>query len=678
MNTLMTAEAESSAADEARAMVNSLVQQAGAVDINTYEPLMDTIATYIAAGAVDDIAKARLSNALGDNKVLGVGRAAIKQALSTRIATLERDLPKPVDVEAGDPTAHVTGTMGTYRVDDDAVWLLPTSVNGQEVKIGAKLEVLATASDAETDDNWGRVLRWTDDKGVVHDWSMSAALIGRDGSAAVSIMRQLGYKDAISRTANLMDYIMSAPVTGHINSVTTTGWHGGAYVTADKVYGSGGYTLQTTSASHSKLSMSGGLVEWRDNVAALAQGNSRLMFPICVALAAPLLPLSQVQNAGFHLHGASSDGKTTALLTGASVWGDPRTRIKTWRATANALEQVAAAHNHGLLVLDEVGQINPKEAGTAAYMLGNGEGKQRMTKGAELRETPEWSLLYLSSGEVSMSEIMKADRKEAKAGQELRLLNISSDAGQGMGVIEQLNGAGTSGELVKLLIRNIEKYHGRVGDQWLTVLTHPGFMERLKPLINNAESKFAGEWSKGQNAQVQRAAQLFAFVAAAGELATQLKLTGWEAGEAQAAVNACFDSWLDGFGVAQRETTHVLDKVRRFIDSQGIRFQPVNSVTNSFTTPQPVRDRVGFRVYAGLPLQQQPQGAEIPGDEEQTGSYELWVLSSQLEALAEGNSAKQIREALAAAGWIESTITKVKRFAGEPAARCYQLNMPVD
>ena len=43
--------------------------------------------------------------------------------------------------------------------------------------------------------------------------------------------------------------------------------------------------------------------------------------------------------------------------------------MQTWRATANGLEAAAELHNHGLLCLDELGQVDPKEAGETAYLL---------------------------------------------------------------------------------------------------------------------------------------------------------------------------------------------------------------------------------------------------------------------------------------------------------------------
>ena len=107
-------------------------------------------------------------------------------------------------------------------------------------------------------------------------------------------------------------------------------------------------------------------------MARLAQGNSRLVFALSVAFAGPLANVAGEDSGGFHIRGGTSIGKSTALKVAASVWGDPVAYPRLWRATANGLEGLAALHNDGLLILDELSQIDPKEAGEAAYLLANG------------------------------------------------------------------------------------------------------------------------------------------------------------------------------------------------------------------------------------------------------------------------------------------------------------------
>ena len=112
----------------------------------------------------------------------------------------------------------------------------------------------------------------------------------------------------------------------------------------------------------------------RDNLLLLDQ---QLCFPLYAASNAvtrayrPLLEPLGEENFGFHVEGGSSIGKTTLLRVAASVWGAP---IQSWRTTDNAAEGLARAANDGLLILDELSQVDGTAADAMAYMLGNGVG----------------------------------------------------------------------------------------------------------------------------------------------------------------------------------------------------------------------------------------------------------------------------------------------------------------
>ncbi len=93
------------------------------------------------------------------------------------------------------------------------------------------------------------------------------------------------------------------------------------------------------------MSVSGTIEDWRESIGKLASGNSRLIFAISAAFAPALAKIAGEDSGGFHFRGAS------------------------WRSTANGLEGLAALHNDGLLILDELSQLDPKEAGEAAYWL---------------------------------------------------------------------------------------------------------------------------------------------------------------------------------------------------------------------------------------------------------------------------------------------------------------------
>lgn len=179
---------------------------------------------------------------------------------------------------------------------------------------------------------------------------------------------------------------------------------------------------------------------WQNGVARYASGNSRLVLALSAAFAAPLLYPTSSESGGFHFRGGSSTGKTTALVVGGSVWGGGGVRgfIRTWRATSNGLEGVAAMHCDSLLCLDEMGQVDGREAGQIAYMLANGVGKTRAGRSGEARPAAEWRLIFLSSGELSLGDKIAEDGrgKRVAAGQQVRIIDIAADAGVGIGLFE--------------------------------------------------------------------------------------------------------------------------------------------------------------------------------------------------------------------------------------------------
>ncbi|MCP6618054.1 DUF927 domain-containing protein, partial [Klebsiella pneumoniae] len=86
-------------------------------------------------------------------------------------------------------------------------------------------------------------------------------------------------------------------------------------VLPDEVIGPGGdnIILQGSHYLTGGFAQAGTLAEWQGQVAALCAGNSRLVFAVCCALAAPLLRLTGTGGGGFHLRGESTDGKTTVM-----------------------------------------------------------------------------------------------------------------------------------------------------------------------------------------------------------------------------------------------------------------------------------------------------------------------------------------------------------------------------
>jgi uncharacterized protein (DUF927 family) len=347
------------------------------------------------------------------------------------------------------------------------------------------------------------------------------------------------------------------------------------------------------------LVQAGTLAVWQEAVARLAVGNSRLAFSLSIAFAAPLAGLIGAEGGGFHLRGSSSVGKSTALQAAGSVWGGGGLRgwVRSWRATDNALEAVAAAHCDLPLILDEMGEAAPEAVAAAAYMLANGAGKSRAGRDGSARRAAEWRVLFLSSGEVGIADRLAEGRngpRQVRAGQEVRVLDIPAEAGP-HGLFEVLHGFPTAAALADAVKAGAARCYGMAGREWLeTLADDPAAMANAaREAIGALVRRHVPARADGQ---VRRAGGRFALVAVAGELAAGLGILPWELGEAERSAAVCFRAWINvrmgGTGPAEDATA--LAAVRRFIMAHGeSRFQTIGDTEDA--EARTIVNRAGWR-----------------------------------------------------------------------------------
>jgi len=566
--------------------------------------------------------------------------------------------PKAKRLHADSVTRSYGG--GRFDVSSHGVYFIGTDKEGNEKPeswICSRLDVVARTRDANGNE-WGRLLEWRDDDGRRHQWAMPMELLQSDGTDMRRELARGGLSIAPGRAQRdlLASYVQVWPVDNRARCVERLGWHGAVYVTPSESIGQQDeiVVFQNAHAIDPALSTSGTLDDWRTSVAQLSAGNTRLVFALSAAFAGPLADVAGEDSGGFHLRGGSSSGKTTALKVAASVWGDPNAYPRLWRATANGLEGLAALHNDGLLILDELSQIDPKEAGEAAYLLANGQGKARASRTGAARQSARWRLLFLSAGEESLTALMARAGRKTNAGQEIRLADIDADAGQGMGAFEALHDQPTPAALALAVKDAAIKYHGTAGLAWLRHIVAD--RTALPDTIAKGIEGFVDDAVSGDAAgQVLRVARRFALVALAGELATHYGITGWATGEAMTAAHRCFASWLESFGGAgNREKRSILAHVRAFFEAHGqSRFENIHARDN-----QRITNRAGF--YR-------------PGAD---GEREFLVLPEAFRRdLCQGFDIRTVTAALLEAGWLEAgkdgKTAQKPRIPGMGPTRCY-------
>lgn len=494
-------------------------------------------------------------------------------------------------------------SFGDYQMDASGLALMVKKGKGDDetidlVRISGPFEILGRVRDPNGE-GWARLLRWSDDDKRVQTHTVSDADLHGDVSALCAKLANLGLRITTGRNrTNLANYINNAGVEKRITLVARTGWHD---IGAAKVFALPDYTIGSMAgeavivqgATAAPFACRGTLTDWQVGVGTLVAGHTRAMFAVSAAFAGPLLGLLGLEGGGFNLYGQSSRGKTTIAQAVASVWGkgDNPGFIRPWRSTANALEAAAAMHTDTILVLDELGTVEAKEAAMAIYSLSSGTGKGRSRRDGSLRPSMTWRTMVLSTGEIRLTDKLIEGHQRARAGQQVRLVDIPADAGRGFGAFDNGGVGRDPKELADKIKAAAQSYFGTAGPEFVRRLAADGIHKSpddLRTTIEVFRKNYAPQDADGQ---VLRVIDRFALVAAAGELACDFGIVPWKKGEAMEAVRRCFIDWFEGRGgVEAGEVQTGIAQVCLFIEQYGdSRFELIGS------EDRPVNNRAGWR-----------------------------------------------------------------------------------
>ncbi len=471
-----------------------------------------------------------------------------------------------------------------------------TFQEGKPILISSPLDVLAYTRD-EFNENWGRLIKFKDLDGHMHTIAIPMELLKGDCTDFYGLLLSCGLRINPHKRERLKlpEYLQNVQLDKFATCTTRIGWYGNYFVMpdctipeTDEIY------LQSDNSYFSSFRCKGNIPEWQEHIAAPCQGNSRLVFSLSCAFAAPLFHLLHEESGGFNLRGASSIGKSTALAVAASVWGSPK-YIQQWKATGNALEAVAEAHNNTLLCLDELGQVNGNEAGEIAYMLANGSGKNRLKAKGGLRKKFEWNLLFLSTGEISIANKINEVGKKAHAGMLTRMVDIPADAGKGHRLFDTIHDFKDGNELANHLKDKVTQHYGSPIRTYLSHLA--GLKEGIPSIVDQIRNDFFEQFIKPDaEGQVKRVASRFVVVAAAGELAIKLGILPYEIGEAFEAAGVCFQAWIEERGgTGSYEAEEAIKQVQAFIEAHhSSRFEAMGE-ENSEPSKDKIMNQAGYK-----------------------------------------------------------------------------------
>ena len=609
------------------------------------------------------------------------------QAAQTAKAGKGRTKP-PSD--ASGAASNTARAFAVFDVSGDGVWHNAIDQDGKRKSpewVCSRLQVEALTRDQDGG-GWGYLLTFDDPLQHPKQWAMPSRMLAGDGGEYRATLLNMGLRIAsTTRARNLLtQYIQTRQPAEFASCTDRVGWHGRAFVLPRETIGDSGERIvfQSESPIENTFRTKGNTEQWRERVGALCVGNSRLAFAVACAFAGPLMRPAGMESGGFHYRGDSSSGKTTALKLAASVWGGAN-YLQRWRSTDNALEATAAQHSDGLLILDELAQVDPKTAGECAYMLANEQGKARATRGGTPRARQAWRLLFLSAGELGLADHMAEGQKRTRTGQEVRMVDIPADAGVGLGAFENLHGHDGGSNFSRYITGHAASVYGAPGRAWLDYLT--SHADTLKASIRGAAAALAAQMvPHAASGQVERVGARFALVGAAGEMATTAGLTSWPVGESNRAAVACFNAWLAcRGGSGNAEVLKILRQVRHFLETHGDgRFTMWHRAADDHA-PKTLQ-RAGVRRMLGgdgQPIKTNSQhghefGDRMPADLGEGVSFEYFVLAETFRSeICQGLDYQAVSRVLLEHGCLAPDKSRPfdckARLPGIGSAYCYRI-----
>ncbi len=322
-----------------------------------------------------------------------------------------------------------------FKMTKDGLTIEATRGKGKARKtaheaVSGPFEILGRSRN-DVGSGWGLWLQWRDSDHRTHQRLVPAASLHGETGVLCQALASEGLFIERDKQKELARYLNSAHVARRVTVVDHSGWHviGGRQVFVlpnETIGGPESETVMLESAANAPYQSRGSLDDWRAGVATLTRGHSLPVLAISTALAGPLVNLVGGEGGGLHFFGASSRGKTTMLQAAASVWGRGGTPgfVRAWRATTNGLEGAAALASDTVLILDEMGVLEARDAAAAIYGLANGAGKQRASRDGSLSEPKSWRVIVISSGEIPLEAKLTEGKGKARAGQLIRILDV--------------------------------------------------------------------------------------------------------------------------------------------------------------------------------------------------------------------------------------------------------------
>jgi len=503
-------------------------------------------------------------------------------------------------------------------------------------------------------EQWGCQVCWIDEDGKPHSKSIACSRFYEKTGALIQELVDGGVYLVPKQEQKLLSYLIaSGPNAPRSRISNKTGWLDNEDSQLLYLMPSGTILqpTETTDLEMEKIlfqpdsypvnlqifEQSGSLEAWQANIAYFCKGNPLLIFVLCVALSAPLLKWTRSGSGGFHFYGESSRGKTTAAQLAASVFGsgiDPaegpsKAYIMRWNATANAFEAVASMFNDSLIVLDELGVCPAPDIGQVIYSLTGGQGKQAMNKSRNLTVPRSWLCTVLSTGELSLKRKVEENQKTAKAGQQVRIIDIPVES-----IISDTHNLEPA-QFVSAIKATCSQYYGTASIAFIQNIINQFDKDTITAFLAKAlleaEKRLA---SKLLPPEGQRVLNRFALVQVAGLMAVEWGILPFDMQEIYESVALVFQTWQDTHLETVSDVTRGVEAVSQFIQKHHLsRFQHI------LTNLKEVADSTDMRTIHNL-----------------AGYYDnkkrFWLTEDGLKEACQGYDTRAVLKALSQRGFL--------------------------
>ena len=220
-------------------------------------------------------------------------------------------------------------------------------------------------------------------------------------------------------------------------------------------------------------------------------------------------------------------------------------------------------------------------------MLGNSKGKNRVNKDSELKESREWSIAVLSSGEVNISDKIIESGSSVKAGQLVRCIDIDALRSDKLGIFDTLHDdIEDSAQFSNLLKEETGKHHGVAAKAFIQTLIESSI--DLRSLYEEHKRELIEPLGEKADGQVIRVAETFALFALTGDLACRFNVFTHRNNELVELIHDLFRKWLADRGTTKpMEEKNILDRLFKELETNRNHFDQIDQEGRHSETKSP-------------------------------------------------------------------------------------------